>query len=253
MAIQPLVRANRCAHWNHKFDEALKDKRINFVALTIIAAVGTFFLMQGFLSPARDGEGKEFSQISYKDISPLALTTSITSLIYLWPIYALAMKFKNPGHAMCGVFLGPFLGALFPLYRIAFCLHTQYPPVETLDAVAVCKRFFAENQDKYFHPDCLVHPLEDYLSFCEVSLNELPQQVQNCLNFDDYVYQTQAPFDRYQEYKRCLPTSEFMASDITQFTILAINSVVILLGLRKLGILLKRCASERHQYESINV
>lgn len=249
MAIQPLVRANRCAHWNHKFDEALKDKRINFVALTIIAAVGTFLLMQGFLSPARDGEGKEFSHISYKDISPLALTTSITSLIYLWPIISLAIQFKNAGAPMCGV----ILGALFPLYRVAYCLHTQYPPVETLDAVAACKRFFAENQEKYFHPDCLVHPLEDYLSFCEVSLNELPQQVQNCLNFDYYTYQTIAPFDRYQEYKRCLPTSEFMASDITQFTILTINSMVILLGFRKLGILLKSCASERHQYESINV
>jgi hypothetical protein len=249
MAIQPAVHANRYAHWNHKFEEALKDKRINALALTIISAIGTFLLMQGFLSPARDVDGKEFSQISYRDISPIALATSITSLIYIWPILSLVKKSGNPSPLLCGT----IFGALFPLYRLAFCLHTQSPPVETMDAIAACKQFFIENQEKYFLPECLIHPLKDYLSFCEVSMYELPQNIQNCLDFNYYKYQTIAPVDRYNEYQRCLPTSQFMASDITQFTILAINGVVILLGLMKLGIQLKNCSRRRHLYESINV
>lgn len=249
MNIQAAVHANRCAQWNQKFDEGLKDKRINGIALTIISALGTFLLMQGFLSPARDIDSTELSHISYRNISPIALATSITSLVYLWPILSLVKKSMNPSPLVCGA----IFGSIFPLYRLAFCLHTQSPPVETMDAVAACKQFFIENQDKYFLPECLIHPLKDYLSFCEVSIYELPQNIQNCLDFNYYKYQTIAPVDRYHEYQRCLPTSQFMASDITQFTILAINGVVILLGLVKLGILLKNCSGKRHQYETINV
>lgn len=259
MNIQAAVHANRCAHWNQKFNDALDDNRIRFISLTIISAFGTLLLMQGFLSPARDVDSKEVTQISYRDISPTALATSITSLIYLWPI---GMLIRGPNRLTedmrcLSLFFGIFLGAIFPVYRLLFCLHTTSPPLETMNAVDACKQYFTENQDKIFQSDCIIHPLEDYPSLCEVTFDQLPQEITDCIPSAIWEtiqvdYTVMAPYDQYHKYEKCLPTSQFMTSDITQYSILAMNGALILLCLMKLGQQLKNCSKKRHQYETIN-
>lgn len=230
MAIAPLVSARRLAPLFQKFDAMKRKRVIAGLALTAMTTIATLFLMQGFLSPARNTENKVYSQISYADIPPLPLLASLTSLVYLWPIFSLVKNSKLWGCLLCGL----IFGSIFPFYRIANCLHTDFPPVQTLGEVEACKQFFIENQDQYFLSDCLIHPLDNYTGFCEWDLMDLPENVQLCRNGYFFLkYDEIAPIERLAENKKCLPSSQFMASPFTQSTILTINSAAILLTLMK--------------------
>lgn len=254
MEIDPVAPVNRFAPLYQKFDALKRNRVIVGLALTAMTAIATLFLMQGFASPARETEGKVYSQISYADIAPLALLTSLTSLVYIWPIFSMTKQSKLLGCVLCGL----IFGSIFPFYRLANCLHTNYPPVQTLGEVEACKQYFIENQDQYFAPDCLMHPIDNYTGFCEWDSEALPPNIEDCFRGGFFTeYDKIAPVDRYQEYKRCLPSSEFMASPITQSTILTINSAAILLALAKAARHIRQYVRERQNYrqleEPINV
>lgn len=235
-------------------DRCLSRTAPQVITMISLVAIGSFSVLQGFLSPMRDPENSDYSQLSYKDISPLAITTGVTSLVYLWPIISLFRKVDNRrfGTQFCTLFCGLFITSIFFVYRLGFCGKTRYPEYQTLDQVADCKKFISDNQEKFINPDCLLHPVSWYTDFCEVSFYDLNWELVNCFVPDVTEYWKIAHVDRYEEYKSCWPTTAFMGSDATQYTILAINLGMMALGaVRIMDIILGRCRN-RNRFEELD-
>lgn len=238
MAIHPLGISNSLSHWNHQFEKVTKDRCISSIILPIITALGTLFLMQGFLSPVRNIDSDDFSQVSYADIPPIAILTSVSSLIYLWPIIALLKKSDrlNVCLRIIQLLCGAACGSIFPFYRMTHCLNITYPEAETLVEVESCRDYFRKHQIDYFWPNCLYRPLDTVSNFCEVPVEELPNYILGCaLSNFGWNYNHHAPIDRYEVYKKCASSAKILTSDATQYTLLSINLVILMLGCLKLA------------------